>query len=419
VNELGTACRETFAEVIQRIDALEQRQEELARAERWRAARDAAAGARSLKVVFLAESASAWKVWDNVYRCFARDPRFDVRVVSAASLRGVEAQQELIALLVQRGVAHIDHEYYDVELERPDVAFYMSPHDALRPPAWQLAAVRRVCPRIVYASEGMQLEQAGTDPCAGYDLPIVRQAWRVLGRSEGQKAGFGRHCARGNDHVVVSGHPKLDLIRAFRRDDVAPELTAFAAQRKVILYQAQPARGGPSTFLRYKDALFARIESRQDCVLILRPHPDLFQSLIDSGELSAAGAAELQRSLAASDSILLDLSADDVQALHFADALIGDASSLLLEFALLGKPVAYLQAPNGLGLDPDTAPLAEYFQRPASGAELSEFIDRVVAGRDPLGAPPRDALRAVVHEPEGSVADTIKEHVWEAIRAGH
>jgi tetratricopeptide (TPR) repeat protein len=420
VNELGTATRETFAEVIQRIEALERRHEELAQAERWRAARDAAHGARCLKVVFLAESASAWKVWDNVYRAFARDPRFDVRVVSAPSAPSREAREELVTLLAQRGVAHVDHEYYQLELERPDVTFYMSPDDRARSAAWRLDAVQRVCPRIVYAPEGLQLERPGLDPCSGYDLPILRQAWRVLGRSEGQKAGFGRHCARGNDHVVVSGHPKLDVIRAFRREDVAPEIAAFARQRKIVLYHPQPGPGGQrSSFSAYKDALFSCIESRRDCVLILRPHPRLFQALIDSGETTPAGLLELQRALAASDSILLDLSGDDVQALHVADAIIGDASSLLLEFALLGKPVAYLEAPNGAALDPDALPLAAYFERPRTPAELAGFVERVATGRDPLHAPPLEAVRAVVHQPEGSVADVIKEHVFEAIRSGN
>jgi tetratricopeptide (TPR) repeat protein len=417
VNELGAATRETFKEVTERIEALERHQEELTRRERWRSARDAALGERALKVVFLAEATSAWRVWDNVYRAFARDARFDARVVSAGWSR--EAQSELAALLAQRGVAHVGHEYYDLALEQPDVAFYMSPHDGRRPAAWQLGAVQRVCPRIVYAPESLELGGSEPDPCAAYDLPIVRQAWRVLGRSEGQKAGFGRHCARGNDHVVVSGHPKLDLIRGFRPEDVAQEIRAFAGQRKVVLWYARPARSGErSSFSRFKDALFARSESLGDCALLLRPHPRLFQSLVESGELTPGELRELERSLTASRSILLDLSTDDVQALHVADAFIGDASSFMLEFALLGKPIAFLQSPGGPTLDPDALPLAEFFERPRDPGELACFIDRVVSGQGPAHPPPEGALRAVVHQPDGSVADTIKEHVWRAIRAG-
>lgn len=419
VNELGTATRETFGEVIRRIEALEQRNEQLERAERWRSARYAALGGQPVKVVFLAESASAWRVWDTVYRALASDARFDVRVVSAASGHTAEARAELVALLAQRGVSHTGHEYYELELERPDLAFYMSPHDRGRPAPWQLEAIQRVCPRIVYAPESLQLAEPGADPSASYDLPIVRQAWRVLGRSEGQKAGFGRHCARGNDHVFVSGHPKVDRIRAFSRSEVAPEITAFAGSRKVVLYHPQPVPAGErSSFLRHKDALFAAIEAREDCVLLLRPHPRLFQSLLDSGELSAAGLQELERTLATSESILLDLSGEDVQAVHAADAFVGEASSLLLEFALLGKPVAYLESTRGPALDPDTLPLAEYFERPRSPEELTRFVERVVSAREPLAAPPADLLRAVVHQPEGSVAEAIKEHLWAALSKG-
>jgi hypothetical protein len=419
VNELGAATRETFAEVIRRIEALEQRNEELERTERWRAARYAALGGRPVKVVFLAESAAAWLVWDNVYRTFASDARFDVRVVNAATAREPEARAQLVALLAQRGVSHTGHEYYDLALERPDLAFYMSPHDRDRPSPWRLEAVQRVCPRIVYAPESLQLAEPGADPCGGYDLPIVRQAWRVLGRSEGQKAGFGRHCARGNDHVFVSGHPKVDRIRAFDRASVAPEIVAFAGTRKIVLYHPQPTPVGErSSFLRHKDALFDAVARREDCVLLLRPHPRLFQSLLDSGELSQSGLQELERTLATSESILLDLSGEDVQALHAADAFVGEASSLLLEFALLGKPVAYLESARGPALDPDTLPLAEYFERPRSAEELGRFIERVASAREPLPAPPADLLRAVVHQPEGSVADAIKEHLWAAISQG-
>jgi tetratricopeptide (TPR) repeat protein len=410
VNELGVATRETFSEVIRRIEALE---------ERWRSARYAALGGQPVKVVFLAESASAWLVWDNVYRALASDARFDVRVVSAAAERGAEANAALVALLAQRGVSHTGHEYYELELERPDLAFYMSPHDRDRPAPWRLDAIQRVCPRIVYAPEGLQLAEAGAEPCAAYDLPIVRQAWRVLGRSEGQKAGFGRHCPRGNDHVFVSGHPKVDRIRAFSRAEVAPEITAFAATRKIVLYHPQPAAAGErSSFLRHKDALFAAVEASDDCVLLLRPHPRLFQSLLDSGELTAAGLLDLESTLAESSSILLDLSGEDVQAVHASDAFVGEASSLLLEFALLGKPVAYLESTRGPTLDPDTLPLAEYFERPRSPEDLARFVERVANAREPLAAPPAALLRAVVHQPDNSVAETIKEHLCAALSRG-
>ena len=91
-----------------------------------------------------------------------------------------------------------------------------------------------------------------------------------------------------------------------------------------------------------------------------------------------------------------------------ASALITDASSLILEYGVTGRPLCYLHNPYGPGLDQDGKFVREACTTAETGDEVAHFSDAVAAGPDPRSEARRTAHAGYVRLPEGGAGTAIK-----------
>ena len=125
----------------------------------------------------------------------------------------------------------------------------------------------------------------------------------------------------------------------------------------------------------------------------------------------------LMRRIADSESVLLDSTGDYRSAMWAADAILSDLSSLLLEFAVLDKPVAYLDNPTGPGLNED-GPIVESFYRPTTAGEIADYVQMVAQGLDPMQAQRNASLKQYIFEPEIDTASLIRDEIFSAVSGG-
>lgn len=405
------AALEEVRRLERRIASVEQREARLARPP---------IGERPIEVALMIQSATMWVVWENVYRALRDDPRFDVRVVAAPFERDA-AQKDVAIFLLDEGVPFVRHTHYDPAREQPDLVIFQSPYDGTRPPAWGSASLRAAGVRYAYSPYGMELSGGPDYDRGNYGQPFIQHAWRIFARSASHWRMYGLHCPRGNDHVRVTGHPKLDALDALSDARVPAELAAFAEGRRVVLYNPQwsiAADGsGASTFHLWGDALLDRVEARGDLALVMRPHPLLFGTLVERGICDAAFIAEIRERFERSEVLWLDESDDYRGALRVSHALVSDLSSLLLEVACLGKPVAYLENPKGPPTNADGHAL-DAFHRPATPEQLDAFLDMVARGDDELRAEREAKVAEVLYRPPGTVAEEILEVIHQGLTRG-
>ena len=153
---------------------------------------------------------------------------------------------------------------------------------------------------------------------------------------------------------------------------------------------------------------FAR---RPVLVLIIRPHPQLFSMLHAHGVQTQE---QIDAYLARCDempNVIIDRRQSYLPVFAATDAIMSDASSFVLEYAVTGKPVLYLRNPCSPGLDLDGEFVAKYCQSAETENEIRRFLDNVSEGKDPGRDERRSAIREYMYDPPGNVGDAIKEAV--------
>lgn len=378
--------------------------------------------------VFIVQQGHAWSGMASVYAAYAADPEWRATVVGVPyrhrSFTTEAERNGVLDFLGREGIPHVHWRDFMLAPGAADVAFLSFPNDESLPVGWRMNELMRAIPRLVYLPQALAISGGAENTARQFDFPVQQRAWMILAHSERNKAMFAQHCATGDAHVVVTGHPKLDALRGLASLD-DPELARFAAGRKVICWNphhdARPdgsAFGaGLSTFLRWHEFLIAEFARRPELALIVRPHPLLFSALVQRRIWTEAQVADFEARAARAGNILVDHRASCLPALARSVALLSDASSLLLEYGATGRPMLHLRNPRGPALNDDGAFVRDHGYAAETEGEIRTFIDMVARGDDPRARDRRAAFPRYVHQPAGSIGEVVKSAVGERLEA--
>jgi CDP-glycerol glycerophosphotransferase (TagB/SpsB family) len=224
-----------------------------------------------------------------------------------------------------------------------------------------------------------------------------------------------RYCDAGAAHVVVSGHPVADVLPALASQPQDAEFAGFAAGRRTVFwnphFNVQPDGSGLSTFLDWQEFLLSEFARRSDMAFIFRPHPLLFGALEARGIWKREQIDAFLAKVTGIGNVLVDRRPSPLPVMAAADAMLSDASSLLLEYGATGRPSLYLRNPRG-PLPAGNAPavLAQNCTA-VTREEISAFLDMVADGQDAHREARRAAWSGVLTRPEDGVAHAICRHV--------
>jgi len=244
-----------------------------------------------------------------------------------------------------------------------------------------------------------------------FNLPLQQRAGRVFARSSRHKGMFARHCGSGDSHVVVTGHPKIDPIKNLG-NQIDPELADFAGTKKVFLWNPQfdirPDGTGFSTFLIWNDFLVKEFQKRSDACLIIRPHP-LFFGTLESRKIWDRNLVDkFLCDCEETPNILIDRRPSYLPAFAASSALISDASSFLLEYAITGKPILYLPNRKGPQLNSDGEFVEKYCRVGETEEQIRCFLDEVSEGGDCGSNLRMEAYESFMHLSENGACHEIK-----------
>ena len=371
-----------------------------------------------VRIAFLVQHPQGWTSLESVWRAMADDPAFAPVIIAAPYQHPYPPEggpDAIFGFLNKQGVPFVRWDQFPFKPGFADVVFVQNPYDITRPAPLRTAELLKLVPRLAYVPYGLEIGGGETNATNQFNLPLQQAAWAVFARSPRHRAMFAKHCSAGDQHVTVTGHPRLDLLQHIEKLPACAALSHFARGRKIVFWNPQfdiRADGtGYSTFLLWQDLLLQEFTRRQDLALVIRPHPLFFGALESRRIWSREQVDAFMHRVVRSGNIVIDRDASYLPIFGVSAAMLSDASTFLLEYAATGKPFLYLHNPKGPSLNSD----GEFIRAHAYSAENAEaikaFLDQVAAGQDPRAAERRAAYSEVMHRPAGGVAAAIKHQL--------
>ncbi|MDF0729874.1 methyltransferase domain-containing protein [Pseudomonas entomophila] len=344
----------------------------------------------AVRVLFVAQHPSLLSGWRSVIRQINEDPRFVAKVLLCPFLHPFSSAsatlQTMREALIAENISFCTADSMTPEHFRPHVAFVQNPYDETRPTRFKSTALVQAGARLAYIPYGLEMGGGAWNLKAQFDLPVHRHAWRIFARSERHKAMFAKYCRSGNNHVVVTGHPKFDNkpVESTPTDNALSLLAAKAKGRKIVLWTPHfSVTDIPtwSTYKLYHETIFETFAKRQDLFLLVRPHPLFYKSMRDNGQWGEEGETAFRLMLENSGNMALDDATDYQNSFNASSALMTDVGSFLLEYLATDKPLLYLHHPEGLGMNDDST-LIEHLYKAINKKDIVKFVDMIASGED-------------------------------------
>lgn len=376
----------------------------------------------TIRVLFLFMAPTIWPSMESVWKICQQDKRFCAKVV----LLPCEYQDRRLSqltdahkLLISKEIPFFYGETFSIEKYKPHVVFVPVPYLDMLPKEYSIEKILQHGGRIVYIPYGLEIGGGGFNTQYQFNLQIHQIAWRVFARSERHRKMFSRYCSSGGGNVVVTGHPRLDLIHGLKGIKLNNiKLEEKIANRLVILWTPHFSVGkepGWSTFEKFSENILSEFEARTNLFLIIRPHPLLFNKLKETGLWSHQDQENFISRIENSHNMVLDKSISYHDAFTHSDALMADAGSFLLEYLATEKPLLFLEHPNNIGLNDDRNVVDIMYRSDGSNA-INKFLDLMANKKDPMKRERINKIPEYLYNIDGNAGLRIINHIFEAIK---
>ncbi|QTH42273.1 CDP-glycerol glycerophosphotransferase family protein [Cohnella sp. LGH] len=300
------------------------------------------------EVVFMPYKAEMWDALDSVWRAATADPMCDVRVVPIP----YQSLGPGLAVIAEeydgeKFPSYVDITHYadyDVSQSRPDAIFIHNPYDGYNTvtrvhPGYFSQVLAQYTGRLVYIPYFVSLGKIN----AGLtQFPSMKNVWKIIVESEFIRQEYLMQGTIPADKVVALGSPKLDYLinRMSELAPMPPEWEPVLKGRKVFLYNSTLNRLlNDDQCIRDMRNIFNYLTSRSDTSVIWRPHPLSLQTLKSMRPHMVNAYLTLVTEFKRMPNAVYDESQDMYTAIICSDAYVGDYSSVLIPYALSGKPI--------------------------------------------------------------------------------
>jgi len=306
------------------------------------------------EIVFLPYKSEMWNCMDSVYRTAVADPNCEIYVIPVPYFilgpDGKEQQFFYEADAFPEDITITDYLDYDISKKLPDIIYIHNPFDEINtitktpPEYWSsnLCKFTRALVYIPYFSVLDKIDELHTRELPAYQYCdiIALQNEQVL-----------KDISEQNDpeKFQVLGSPIFDaVLRKNENPKTYPVEWGKRAKGKTCIMLGMTLGiifDTPEIYFRNYKHILMTINSDSfkkefpDVIFIYRPHPLLRQILLSRPDIDSNTLDELEEALLSNERIILDTSADYVQAAAACEAYIGEWSSITMPFHITGKPI--------------------------------------------------------------------------------
>lgn len=379
-----------------------------------------------LEVAFFPYKASMWDSMDSIWRAADADPACDCYVVPipyhernpdySLGTRHYEGG------LFPPDVPVVDYESYDAAERRPDIIYIHNPYDEINhvtsvDPRYYSSELKKHTGMLAYVPYYIGMTGGNVELLP---FPVYRNADRIIVQSEQMRLCLSDAGAP-KERILVLGSPKLDHVINHRAGTCPANWTPRLKGRTVFLLNSSLTdllgQALAKTWLSRIRFLLTPVLESKDRAVIWRPHP-LMEATIRSLRPDVVSFYEdMKRELLEKDNFVLDQNASYLPAFDASHALISDHSSVLLMYAMTGKPVLVLTGSKS-EKEREQYVLADYydFYFYDDGFTVERFIDMVEKGLDPDREKRLASLSQSLAHMDGTAGENIHREVLAAAR---
>lgn len=311
--------------------------------------------AEPLKLAFVVQEFALWPSFQSIWEsCPGNIEKSIVVVYSFNKTLSGEELDYYVEPYRKAGYNVRTSDDYELEVEQPDIIFYMKPYRVYRgcPESFYINKAKTITPFTVFISYCLDVQGGDRVQNFFYGLPFFYHVWRIVGYSEYYRNMMIKRGYRDANNVILLGHPKFD--GSYRltkeRNFINDEWKRKINGRKVVLWNSHfsiEPNIGVGTFLRWRTTIFHYFAENRDMVLLWRPHPIFWQIISKTNEINIKEFNMLLSRLESADNVIVDRTGDYRFAFCMSDALISDATTFLVEYAATSKPILYTIKPDG------------------------------------------------------------------------
>lgn len=362
-----------------------------------------------LRVRILVSTLITWNILESVYRAFAADQGCDVSIVFRENYG--ESKDEKEAYFQKLGIAHIGLREYDAKENRLNILIsdmYFGEYED--------QDIFKYCEKFVYIPYCIfSFNKEDYDMQKMLDV----DCWKII-----VNGNIYKDFSMQMPNLVPLGNPKFDSIYGsvcVNSVEYPEEWIQKIKGRKVILWNTMFFKYGEYgtakffNFDRWGKSVFDLFDKEKNCVLLFRPHPGLFSSLVDNGIWTHEEYREFLRYLKTSDNIIYDNTLDYGVAYRLSDALMSATSGLLVSYLPLQKPILYMPSykeKDGL----EDKELESIYYRCNTDKDIHDFVKMVLKGEDFM-CPLRQEIYTKYFPPfDGKIGIRIKDYLCKEYR---
>jgi hypothetical protein len=316
-----------------------------------------------IRVVFLVFYFEAWDALAGIHELMKADSQFDVTVISIPRRFSVDApfgeEAEVSAFFDRAGVEHLRFNFDDsfeglgrLKQISPDYIFINYPWQRNYQPGYrvdELSEFTKVC-YVPYYSAPLVIEpdQEGVAPHL-YMQRSHQLASLVFTQDRNVHLAYSK-TSRGNEHVYVTGTPKLDaLVKKVSEGNKSWPLNN-EGNFKIIWaphHSFSPAWLNFGNFQQTFTDMLSFAQANPDVDLVLRPHPLMFRTLIDRDVIHEDVLKQWVAQWNELPNTAIDADGDVALLFGAADLMVTDGISFLAEYPLAtNKPGVFFENPE-------------------------------------------------------------------------
>ena len=390
--------------------------------QRAKAAAKKAAG-EPIHVAFLVYRPALWISMASVYKALRADSAFKVTIITTPMYdyysddyhtEGAAEFFRDFACEVVEG--QVNGEFIDLATLNIDYLFYLQPYNIMLPEKFRSNFTRsytKLC-YIVYGNDILD------DEIALSCLPpnFTNDCTFVFISHESQRKIIEKWLYRGamleKGRIYNLGYSRYDDLRVYENSQ--EHSWQLPKGRLRVLYTPRwCTEEGNSTFFDYKDKILEYAQANAETVeVMLRPHPQMWKNLAyNSKEMTESEQAAYRAKFDAITNASIDSRRDYFATIFAASVFITDASSMMSDYLVTGKPIIYThKTKDNLSKNGRLALEGCYYAK--TWDDVEGYLKMLAKGEDPLKERRKEVRKAVCNEATGGgagakIAELIKE----------